>query len=548
MKRRDALFGAAAGSMAMAARAMLPGTGSGSNEQSSAADIGGTNGGRKVGGRVNILDFGADPSGLAPCDQALALAMRSVDIGKDQRHIGGPHIYFPPGTYSFAKTIELKRTVILEGDSASGSGGHTSILFFPADTTGIIVHSYNTTGSGLESVPTSGADASVIRNLQLIGNKAGSTRGHGIWLRARAIIEQVNIRGFKEHGVQVLASVRTPSPAMQGNANCFYIGQSAIGQNDGCGVYVKGNDTNAGVVVNTSCSTNGAWGFHDASFLGNTYIGCLTEANGMRGQVSDGGNRYYVLDEVSGGSSQPGTNPNVWALLETGGVSPSFPQWVAGGNYVTGGSYKSDIPTARNCFVGCYSEDSQAPADVRAPAMVVGGAFSRQRASGTGFMLSTTTAGGTLSQFSMELMSDGSRALKSVFAQAPDQPLTVRAEGDHPRGFAPLSWDEVNGQWVAMHGGSSARTPVRYTTNLNKAQFGRTTEVGGGQIAFAQGVWLGGSLASARYLGNGIAPPVAGEHAVGDRIFNCAPAVGKPKSWVCIAAGVPGTWVSEGNL
>lgn len=35
---------------------------------------------------------------------------------------------------------------------------------------------------------------------------------------------------------------------------------------------------------------------------------------------------------------------------------------------------------------------------------------------------------------------------------------------------------------------------------------------------------------------------------VGDRVFNSAPAVGSPKSWVCTVAGAPGTWVSEGNL
>jgi parallel beta-helix repeat protein len=36
--------------------------------------------------------------------------------------------------------------------------------------------------------------------------------------------------------------------------------------------------------------------------------------------------------------------------------------------------------------------------------------------------------------------------------------------------------------------------------------------------------------------------------AVGARVYNSAPAVGQPKSWVCTVAGTPGTWVSEGNL
>lgn len=44
------------------------------------------------------------------------------------------------------------------------------------------------------------------------------------------------------------------------------------------------------------------------------------------------------------------------------------------------------------------------------------------------------------------------------------------------------------------------------------------------------------------------AAPTTKTWAVGDRVFNSAPVVGQPKSWVCTVAGTPGTWVSEGNL
>ena len=46
----------------------------------------------------------------------------------------------------------------------------------------------------------------------------------------------------------------------------------------------------------------------------------------------------------------------------------------------------------------------------------------------------------------------------------------------------------------------------------------------------------------------GAAAPTTGTWVVGSRVFNAAPAVGQPKSWVCTVAGTPGTWVSEGNL
>lgn len=44
------------------------------------------------------------------------------------------------------------------------------------------------------------------------------------------------------------------------------------------------------------------------------------------------------------------------------------------------------------------------------------------------------------------------------------------------------------------------------------------------------------------------AAPTTGTWKVGDRVFNSAPSIGQPKSWVCTVAGTPGTWTSEGNL
>lgn len=46
----------------------------------------------------------------------------------------------------------------------------------------------------------------------------------------------------------------------------------------------------------------------------------------------------------------------------------------------------------------------------------------------------------------------------------------------------------------------------------------------------------------------GSAAPTVGTWAVGDRIVRTPPVVGQPKAWSCTVAGVPGTWVSEGNL
>ena len=44
------------------------------------------------------------------------------------------------------------------------------------------------------------------------------------------------------------------------------------------------------------------------------------------------------------------------------------------------------------------------------------------------------------------------------------------------------------------------------------------------------------------------AAPSTGTYAVGDQFINSTPVVGQPKGWMCTVAGTPGTWVSQGNL
>lgn len=54
--------------------------------------------------------------------------------------------------------------------------------------------------------------------------------------------------------------------------------------------------------------------------------------------------------------------------------------------------------------------------------------------------------------------------------------------------------------------------------------------------------------ANSRITVYGGAAPTTLTWARGDRFVQANPTVGLPKSWVCTAAGTPGTWVSEGNL
>lgn len=219
----------------------------------------------------------------------------------------GGTIQFGPRTYTFSETIELDRTVILQGQGAAGSDGATILLFDP-DTTGILVH-YAMTSSD----PVRRGDRSLIKNLTV--RSLGGNSGHGIELLARANLEYVSIENFPENGIHISADVNRTPPT---NANTWRMYSVLTTENGGHGLYVDGGDTNTGVAVGLSASSNGGWGIYDSSFLGNTYLGAHTATNTL-------------------------------------------------------GSYKSDDRNARNLFLNPYAEGDQPPAQIIAPSIVLGG-------------------------------------------------------------------------------------------------------------------------------------------------------------------------------
>lgn len=70
---------------------------------------------------VSVLDFGADPTGMTPCDTAINNAIASFSDGNGT-------VYFPPGTYKVISTITVSKNRI----HLVGAGTYaTTILFAP---------------------------------------------------------------------------------------------------------------------------------------------------------------------------------------------------------------------------------------------------------------------------------------------------------------------------------------------------------------------------------------------------------------------------------
>ena len=285
----------------------------------------------------------------------------------------GPELHCP-GWFRFSQTIQLKQAIRLTGlNNSSGTFG--TIFFFPANKNGLIIQRRNTVDEESVEGITTGADGAIIDGICLWGG--GGTAGKGMILRARARVENCYARNFATDGFYVTADAVT---TVGGNANLFHFAYCDAVYNGRHGFHFLGADANAGTVIACNTIGNGAFGFMDASFLGNYFYGCHAEANGRvnyasaagNGIVNFGGTGYYLkLGATTGATTQPGTNSNVWVSfgVQVGGA----PTWAAGLAVQPGGPYAGTNANARGSFDSCYAEGGQAPSQFTSKHVINGG-------------------------------------------------------------------------------------------------------------------------------------------------------------------------------
>lgn len=295
----------------------------------------------------------------------LTLTPAWVSAG-DSRYVAMPPIYFPEGKYYFGQTIDLKRTVKLYGPSAL-TGNPSASFYFPTDIVGITVNRFNTAGGTTTSTTTAG-DGSVIESLYLESASVGSNQSaHAIWLRARAVIRNCTMNKWTGAGIGIVATAGGGG-STEGNANNWRIDTCRMSY---ClhGVYVSGADSNSGYGSAIDVSSNRQWGIFDASFLGNTWVGCHAADNGHNSPLTQsafcsyGGVAYQCYPGVAAAtylSTTPGTNNLVW--YPVGSPSGVCIAWTGSnpvGTFAEGGPYRSSNNNSRVTFVNCYTESGQ---------------------------------------------------------------------------------------------------------------------------------------------------------------------------------------------
>lgn len=312
-----------------------------------------------------LEQFGGIGDNVFDCHDAfmVALSLYPRGVGYYQ---STPTIRLNVGAkYYCSQLINLKRSVKIYCDGGGMASGSPAEVRFPAGCSAFIVNRYNTLSNIKQVTPTTGADSSTFEGFTIVGARgtADASGGHGIWLRARANIKNMNITNFEGNGIHVYAASNGGGDSI-GNANNYNINVVRITKCSN-GIYAKGYDANAGTTISADCSSNRRFGILDESFLGNQWIGCHTASNGggSGAYVSYLGNYYQSVvtaTEEQYANTVPGTDKLAW--IE--GVSPtsySIP-WIAGqvaGYYKSGGGYGVSGRNNRATFMGCYSEGGQ---------------------------------------------------------------------------------------------------------------------------------------------------------------------------------------------
>jgi hypothetical protein len=361
---------------------------------------------RKFDGPVKPEWFGIvadDPTAAAANSAAWSalvttLIARALVIQTNYQGLGT--VRFGNGRYDFAATIELTDgTVILEGTASGTPGAIGTVLRFASGTTGIRVQSYDTTDATGPAGPASAmGNGSVIRNLILQGAYPSSgveAEAHGIQLRAKAVIDNVQCTDFQGDGLHIHAE--SGSPSIHGNANLTQV-RSFVAEGCRNGVWAKGGDANASLFEGGSLDNNRQWGFKDESALGNLVQGVHFDSNGITGQgpptvVTQNGNWYGVrIGQEDWCSVNPPSGTAAdnqgWYYLGPGYVAGGQPAWSSGTAYRAGGSVTARELNASSMFFACYSEPGQGNPQVDSPSYIIGGGLAGRRNIGSSGSLS----------------------------------------------------------------------------------------------------------------------------------------------------------------
>lgn len=254
------------------------------------------------GAPVNILDYGADPTGLSDSTAAIQAAIDYAQSVSNEQ--GGATVYLPQGKYQISETLTVLHPISLIGD-----GSTSTSLIATAGLTGPCIQ------WGVEGTVPRPGYAVVIEKLGLYGDDTVSSSAHGIQMWAsHTDIKDCIIRGFRGTGIYLLDSWSNVID------HCWLYGNRSMGIH-------LGKASNIVVVQNSYILGSGNHGIYVTA--GNKIViqGNDIEANQKSGIYIDGDgstairslsilNNYFEVNNASAGGYA-----NVYASYGTSEIS-----------------------------------------------------------------------------------------------------------------------------------------------------------------------------------------------------------------------------------
>lgn len=416
--------------------------------------------------------------------RALNSALR-IEVGAFNNNVAGTFLFPDVGISYVSQAINCTSIFTLLGGGTHTGNDQSCIIRNPANVTGIILNSLNTTGETTRANGSSAA-GSVIDGVSFRGGYwPGSvgTLGTGIRVRTRCILRNINVRGYAVDGVSVIAGAGAGG-AHEGNANNWSMYNIRCQNNGRHGFYVDGADANAGAGILCDASSNGGYGIYESSFLGNVWVQSHTAANTLGSALADG----------LGGCT-------VWVgpYEESGQPASVFSQ----ANLVLGGILNADPLLA----------------DFGVVITAAQGFLRNHR----GYQSYMTSAGGNVVDVRVGGSPSNGDVLYATHKTTAPNPYRLHFSGNE------LVFDYNN---------SGALRAYVITGPNTTLSFGRSAAV---PHAFASSRFFTRPDAFGRQITHSNAVPTSGEWAVGDIIFNVGVTAGGSPGWVCTTAGTGGS-------
>lgn len=266
----------------------------------------------------------------------------------DTVFFNGPHsgttIFEERGISYCSQTIEWSAYGTWRGGGAHIVNAHSCVIRNPANVGGFQFNSHNTTGNTTKANGGSAA-GSTVEGISFRGGYhpgAVGTIGRGIRARAQCILNNVHVQGYAEEGIFIQAAVGGGG-AFEGNCNLSSVTNARIQNCGGHGMFVDSADANACLFSRIDATFNGGFGIYESSFLGNTWVQCHSDFNGLGGYKSDSAVASVFISPYAEGG-QPDNEFSDTALI-VGGIVGTTGDGISlypfGGQLWCSGGYQS---------------------------------------------------------------------------------------------------------------------------------------------------------------------------------------------------------------